>query len=350
MVFSMMAHRGAPGGDGPPAGRRAPGGSSASLRRWVAVGSWPGARRAICPSTWSQSDGLPGREAVQVSRRWRAVWLPPKMDMRDTSHPRSRTWAVPPNVRKVLGKKPGIGLADALGVGDGARVPGAAAAAAAARAMTTRWSFLPWATLPPGKLGHAPGCARPSAVAWATRPPRPWRWPSCHGGQAVALLQAQALGVEDAGLPLAEGGADGQGGHHVGDLGGVDGDAPQAAGRAHGPAGVAGGGGSPPFQATGLQAEAGGRAPRRPCPPGGRPRPEPLAMATGAAVGDSAAMHRKKAAWDQSPSTWAAAGGVGAGRRGPVPAPGAVAWAVTPYSLKHGEGERPRSPGTPGGR
>ena len=27
-------------------------------------------------------------------------------------------------------------------------------------------------------------------------------------------------------------------------------------------------------------------------------------MATGAPVGDSAAMHRKKAAWDQSPSTW----------------------------------------------
>lgn len=104
-----------------------------------------------------------------------------------------------------------------------ARVP-AHRSPAAARAMTTRWSFLPWAT-PPG-AGARPRCA--GRRRWLGHGPQAGDG-LCHGGQAVALLQAQALGVEDARLPLAQGGADGQGRHHVGNLGGVDGDAPQAA-------------------------------------------------------------------------------------------------------------------------
>ena len=177
----------------------------------------------------------------------------------------------------------------------------------------------------PLELGHAPD-AQAVGGGLGTAPqagdgPLPWR----PGGRSP---QTQALGVEDARLPLAQGGADGQGRHHVGNLGGVDGDAPQAAKGLTGP-GVAGG------EDTALQ-ETGKPNWRNSSTQALSPWREAASspwMATGAPVGDSAAMHRKKAAWDQSPSTWAVVGGIGAGRRG-CASPWGVSWAVTPYSLK----------------
>ena len=79
MVFSMMAHRGAPGGDAIQQAAEHLGG--VGLLAGGGGGVLAGGAAGHLPQHLLPADGLPGRQALYITPMAR-VWLPPKMEMR----------------------------------------------------------------------------------------------------------------------------------------------------------------------------------------------------------------------------------------------------------------------------